>query len=117
MKNKLVVFLGIVLILAVGLSACQPQTVPVTVIPTEVPEVGNADGETVNDEVDDDVIPLATVTPTSDTGNGLVEPTATLALLPTTEPPPAKEGFVATNPATVNLGSGTPQLVEFYAVW
>lgn len=28
-----------------------------------------------------------------------------------------KEEFVATNPATVNLAAGKPQLVEFFAVW
>jgi hypothetical protein len=40
--------------------------------------------------------------------------TPTAASLPTAA---VKEHFVATDPATVNLAAGKPQLVEFFAVW
>ncbi|OGO65561.1 MAG: hypothetical protein A2Z45_10390 [Chloroflexi bacterium RBG_19FT_COMBO_55_16] len=32
-------------------------------------------------------------------------------------PPPVKEGLEASDPATVQLASGKPQLVEFFAFW
>ncbi|HLE50649.1 MAG TPA: hypothetical protein VI755_01210 [Anaerolineales bacterium] len=33
------------------------------------------------------------------------------------DPPPVKEGLEASDPATVQLASGKPQLVEFFAFW
>ena len=38
---------------------------------------------------------------------------------PAQEPPPVpvKTGFVPTNPETVQLASGHPQLIEFFAFW
>jgi hypothetical protein len=32
-------------------------------------------------------------------------------------PPPVKTGLEATNPSTVNLATGKPQLIEFFAFW
>ena len=42
------------------------------------------------------------------------QPAPTLAAV--AEPPPLDQ-FVATDPSTVNLAAGKPQLVEFFAVW
>ncbi len=33
------------------------------------------------------------------------------------QPPPVKTGFVPTDPQTVQLASGGPQLIEFFAFW
>lgn len=51
----------------------------------------------------------------SPTTEAPAEPTAEILDQPV--PPPIKEGLVATEPQTVSLASGGPQLVEFFAFW
>jgi len=36
---------------------------------------------------------------------------------PTAPPAPVKDEFTPTDPASVNLAAGKPQLVEFFAFW
>jgi hypothetical protein len=51
--------------------------------------------------------------PTSDTNSGgYPYPSPEQA-----NPPPVKTELQATNPATVNLATGEPQLIEFFAFW
>jgi hypothetical protein len=48
-----------------------------------------------------------------------LEPTEEEVVVPTEEPikPELKTALVATDPGSVNLASGTPTLVEFFAFW
>lgn len=56
-------------------------------------------------------------------GSGGVTPTSVQTLAPTSAAPTEtrlreiKADFVATDPGTVQLAAGKPQLVEFFAVW
>lgn len=49
----------------------------------------------------------------------VVGPTSAISvnMTPTTVPKLIKDDFTPTDPKTVNLKAGKPQLVEFYAVW
>lgn len=69
----------------------------------EVSERGSLQGNTSRDQD----------SPTSD-------PSIIIAGYPQPEqisPPPPKSGLEATDPSTVDLSSGSPQLVEFFAFW
>ncbi len=56
-------------------------------------------------------VPIESTAPASSS-----EPVAPVEQEPA--PPVAvREGLAATDPATVNLGNGTPTLVEFFAFW
>jgi hypothetical protein len=60
--------------------------------------------------------PLPGATPTStEAEEGAVEPTSTTS--PEAPPATARPSLHATDPTTVNLGSGKPTLVEFFAFW
>jgi hypothetical protein len=61
--------------------------------------------------------------PDGDSAGGYPVPAPTIDLDPypspeeAAAPPPPKTGLEATNPSTVVLGAGKPQLIEFFAFW
>ena len=144
MKRKfprLTLMLGILLAGTLFISACSSQQTPaateeeaaamedileptIEVVPTEAPaEIqSSADVEQPNtsptdppeedSEAQDEGYPAPGYqwpTPTTDAG---AYPSPGEAA-----PPPVKTGLEATNPSTVVLVSGKPQLVEFFAFW
>jgi len=144
MKRKfprLILMLGILLVGTLFISACSSQQTPaateeeaaamedileptIEVVPTESPaeiqssadvEQPNAsptDPPEADSEAQDEGYPAPGYqwpTPTTDGG---AYPSPGEAA-----PPPVKTGLEATNPSTVVLASGKPQLVEFFAFW
>ena len=77
------------------------------------------------EQVSHDAAPV----PDDDAGDDLVDDAASSegkdqpdmdtdeAAEPIAPPPPLKAGLEATDPSTVMLASGSPQLVEFFAYW
>jgi hypothetical protein len=59
------------------------------------------------------VAPPASATSTDATTGATAAPTSAA----TATQAAVKTGFTASDPASVNLAAGRPQLVEFYAVW
>jgi hypothetical protein len=101
-------------------------TEPVVVtLPTESPEV------VIPTEMVDEKPPEPTGIPTVGTGEqsegypapGYPAPVPTIDLDPypspdeAVPPPPVKTTLEATDPSTVILASGKPQLIEFFAFW
>lgn len=93
------IFIGVVVLLALSLAACTGATVPDEILLPDAPSgdesVSAEDPAPQGDqseEVDSEVIEEPEV----------IEP---------------REGLVATNPSTVVLASGEPQIVEFFAFW
>ncbi len=66
------------------------------------------------------VVLLSACTPSaSDAPPATIEDASETATLPEIETAPTSRGseLQATDPATVNLASGEPQLIEFFAFW
>ena len=107
-----ITFATLGLLVAILLAACTPSATPPP--PTEA----------VMDEAP--ASPTAEVAPPTEAVPPPTEEVAEAVEIPTEEPPaeeplpmPTSRGdsLVATNPATVNLASGEPQLIEFFAFW
>lgn len=112
MTRKTLLTLG--LLAAFMLSACIPNTSA----PAPTPDSG---GEPAAAPVQDDPAPVQEEAPTD-------APAPTDVPTEAAEPEPAAEEpvavatsrgpqLVATDPSTVNLASGEPQLIEFFAFW
>ena len=92
---------AVIAFLAVAVAACQPSLVEPTTS-TEAPI-----------EASQDVIPTqGPATPTDETA----PPAAPTSASPATAPA-VKHELVATDPSTVELASGQPTLLEFFAFW
>jgi hypothetical protein len=98
------VFAGVIVVS--GCSGTEQPTQPpepVVDLQPEPTEVAAVEG----DQELEDPAPI----PTQPTTSQPVAPTPTLA------PPAVKTGLEATDPNAVNLASGNPTLVEFFAFW
>jgi len=102
------------LLVAISLAACTPSVAPPTPTPTDaVVEAPTSSSAAEESPTEAEPTPVPTE---------VVEATE-----PPTEQPPTEEPkavatsrgdfLVATDPATVNLASGEPQLIEFFAYW
>ena len=96
--------------------ATSPTDIPEELIPTAT--AGEAPLPAADDPVvDNDEPPDGYSAP----GYPVPAPTIDLDPYPSPEeaaaPPPPKTGLEATNPSTVVLGAGKPQLIEFFAFW
>jgi hypothetical protein len=99
--------ISLLLLLGFFLSACSGGATQVFIPPTAT-DVVQVDQE----PTEEIVVDQATDTP-------VVEDTPELKILATEEPriPTRKTALVATDPESVNLASGKPTLVEFFAFW
>lgn len=106
MHRKTLATLG--LLTAILLAACTPSAAPPA--PTEVVEEAPASSGI-------EVEAPTEAEPTTAPAAVVAEATES----PTEEPLPVAtsrgDSLIATDPATVNLASGEPQLVEFFAFW
>ena len=102
------------------LAACAPATAPQTAqpeVPAQVAAATEKPRVTQPASQETPVVSAATeppvVAPTTDTPAAV--PTEGPAGTPTRKP--VKTELEATDPTTVNLAAGRPQLVEFFAFW
>lgn len=99
MKEKPILLFS-ALILMLLLAACGPKAVPTPDLVVEPPAASPLPSE------------LPAVSPTLPAATG-ISATAVPVAAPTSRGP----DLVATDPTTVNLQSGTPTLLEFFAFW
>ena len=113
-KNQL---LQMVLFLAIAMfmvAACNTGGSPVDAPDSAVGEQGSQDTVPVpDDDAGDDLTDGAT----SSEGDDQPDMDSDEAVEPIAPPPEPKAGLEATDPSTVTLASGSPQLVEFFAYW
>lgn len=109
MKRKTLLSVGLVAIFM--LAACVPKATPPTATPDSgvsealaLPTAAESEAPTALPATED-------VAPTEVPAE--VEPTADTMAVPTSR----GAQLVATDPTTVNLASGQPQLLEFFAFW
>lgn len=100
--RKTLLTLGLLIVFV--LSACTPPTASAPPAPpTQTPESQSADLPKEATEIPAAVVPLETEAPAEEVV--VVQPTS------------RGNELEATDPATVNLVSGQPQLIEFFAFW
>jgi hypothetical protein len=88
MKRKALVLMGLLAVLSIILTACSSGAVPQEIVPPDL----QIEQASESDE---------------DPAQQIEEPA----------PKVPREGLEATNPASVVLASGQPQIVEFFAFW
>ena len=91
---------------AIAVPTTRPEAAEVA-RPTAVSPSDSGEAEPSVSPSEGDAVSPATEAPAEPTAESLEQPA----------PPPIKEGLVATEPQTVSLASGGPQLVEFFAFW
>ena len=96
-----ITLLSAVLLLALALGACSSASESVPT-PTSMPA-------TAEQETDDTPVPTQEQSAAQEPEPQIDEPAEVK--------PTPKSGLVATDPTTVNLASGEPKLVEFFAFW
>jgi hypothetical protein len=101
MKDRRIFFLAATLLVGIILGACSGAKAPEQLPTNPPPTVADVQSEPTKTEVIDDPTPELVISPTE----------------PVSQPPPLKIGLQATNPTGVNLASGKPSLVEFFAFW
>ena len=107
MKEKKILFLALLFLLGLVLSACTTTPTPESAQPTDTPVFADNSEPTSEAVVEAPTdAPLAESTPEE-----LASPTES------SSPPEIKTGLVATNPGSVTLNSGRNTLVEFFAFW
>lgn len=108
MRIRGIFLLSIVLLLGIFLSACTGVTTQEVDLP-KAPTVAQGDSNPTQEAQGASV-------PTGSPAEGSTEESV---VAPTEEPqkPELKTGLVATDPVSVNLTSGKPTLVEFFAFW
>jgi hypothetical protein len=133
LRNSLVLGVLVMGILAAGCSAAQSseteqilETVESVIEPTESDEMqGEATG-TSGAESQHEPTSIPTVEEVESGEANAPAPTAADAsggdsspppVVEEQTPPPLKTALEATNPSTVALGAGKPQLIEFFAFW
>ena len=113
-KNRL---LQLVLFLAIAtflVAACNTGGSPVDALDPASGEQGSQDAVPVpDDDAGDDLTDDAA----SSEGEHQPDMDSDEAAEPIAPPPEPKAGLEATDPSTVMLASGSPQLVEFFAYW
>lgn len=113
--TKLFCALAVILFLtACDRAAAPAQVLDVVSAPTETPLAAAVPGaETESNGAD---APQAEVS-TADDENAAAEQTDAEPLAEIGPPPPLRTELYATDPATVVIGNGKPQVVEFFAFW
>lgn len=113
-NNRFPVLVLLLAIAAIMLAACNTGGPPVDAPDSVSEEQGSHDVTPVPDDViGDDLADDAT----SSESEGQPNMDSDEAAEPIAPPPEPKAGLEATDPSTVILASGSPQLVEFFAYW
>ncbi len=113
-KNQLPQLMLFLAIAASMLAACNTGGPQVDAPDSVSEEQGSQDAAPVpNDDAGDDLADDAA----SSEGEDQPDMDSDEAAEPIAPPPEPKAGLEATDPSTVMLASGSPQLVEFFAYW
>jgi hypothetical protein len=98
MKRKALVLMGLLAVLSIILTACSSGAVPQEIVPPDLQ---------IEQASESDEVPAQQIE----------EPEEAAAAVEESAPKVPREGLEATNPASVVLASGQPQIVEFFAFW
>ncbi len=113
-KNRLLQLMLFLAIATFMVTACNTGGSPVDAPDSASAEQGSQDAVPVpDDDAGDDLADDAA----SSEGEDQPDMDLDEAAEPIAPPPEPKAGLEATDPSTVMLASGSPQLVEFFAYW